>query len=103
MDKPKRSVDGRCWQPMCTKIDSRITIAATPTISPAHPEARRYRSRRKRLGLTVEALVHDNPKSHPLFTREALGICVMRLTCYGYFLDTAMFGRGRSPVDFKLP
>jgi hypothetical protein len=34
---------------------------------------------RKRLDLTVEAVVHDNPKWHPLFTRE-LDICVKRLT-----------------------
>jgi hypothetical protein len=40
---------------------------------------------RKRLDLTVEAVVHDNPKWHPLFTRDELGICVKRLTDYGYF------------------
>ena len=41
---------------------------------------------RKRLDLTVEAVVHDNPKWHPLFTRDELAICVKRLTDYGYFL-----------------
>jgi hypothetical protein len=39
---------------------------------------------RKRLDLTVEAVIHDNPKWHPLFTREELDICVKRLRDYGY-------------------
>jgi len=39
---------------------------------------------RKRLDLTVEAVIHDNPKWHPLFKQEELNICVKRLTDYGY-------------------
>ncbi len=40
---------------------------------------------RKRLDLTVEAVIHDNPKWHPLFTEEELAICKKRLTDYEYF------------------
>jgi len=38
---------------------------------------------RGRLDLTVEALIHDNPQWHPLFTPEELDICTERLTQYG--------------------
>lgn len=34
---------------------------------------------RGRLDLTVEAVIHDNPKWHPLFTEEELAICAQRL------------------------
>jgi hypothetical protein len=40
---------------------------------------------RKRLDLTVEAVIHDHPKWHPLFTQEELDICVKRLRDYRYF------------------
>ncbi|MDP9049864.1 MAG: hypothetical protein M3O31_03950 [Acidobacteriota bacterium] len=40
---------------------------------------------RKRLDLTVEAVIHDNPKWHPLFTGEELAICRSRLEKYEYF------------------
>ena len=40
---------------------------------------------RKRLDLTVEAVIHDNPKWHPLFTHEELAICDKRLAEYNYF------------------
>jgi hypothetical protein len=39
---------------------------------------------RKRLDLTVEAVIHDNPKRHPLFTAEEIEICRKRLRGYGY-------------------
>jgi hypothetical protein len=39
---------------------------------------------RGHLDLTVEALIHDNPKWHPLFTADELAVCVKRLTDYGY-------------------
>jgi hypothetical protein len=39
---------------------------------------------RGRLDLTVEAVIHDNEKWHPLFTEEELAICVTRLKQYGY-------------------
>ena len=39
---------------------------------------------RGRLDLTVEAVIHDSPKWHPLFTQEHLEICTKRLTDYGY-------------------
>lgn len=39
---------------------------------------------RKRLDLTVEALIHDNEKWHPLFTFEDLAICRKRLRQYEY-------------------
>jgi hypothetical protein len=39
---------------------------------------------RGRLDLTVEALIHDNPQWHPLFTPEELAICTERLTQYEY-------------------
>ena len=39
---------------------------------------------RGRLDLTVEAVIHDNPKWHPLFTRNELDVCTERLRKYGY-------------------
>jgi hypothetical protein len=39
---------------------------------------------RNRLDLTVEAVIHDNPRWHPLFTEDELAICVKRLQDYGY-------------------
>jgi len=39
---------------------------------------------RGRLDLTVEALIHDNPDYHPLFTDEELKIVRKRLTEYKY-------------------
>lgn len=42
---------------------------------------------RKRLDLTVEAIIHDNPKWHSLFTSEELAICAKRLRDYGYVGD----------------
>jgi hypothetical protein len=38
-----------------------------------------------RLNLTVEAVIHDNPKWHSLFTSDELAICQKRLSDYGYF------------------
>ena len=43
---------------------------------------------RRRLDLAVEAVIHDNPKWHPLFSEEDLAICTRRLTQYGYLTDT---------------
>ena len=40
---------------------------------------------RKRLDLTVEAVIHDHAEWHLLFTQEELAICVQRLTDYQYF------------------
>jgi hypothetical protein len=39
---------------------------------------------RGRLDLTVEALIHDNPRWHPLFTLDELAIRARRLTEYEY-------------------
>jgi hypothetical protein len=39
---------------------------------------------RKRLDLTVEALIHDNPEWHPLFTDDELEIVGKRLIEYRY-------------------
>jgi hypothetical protein len=39
---------------------------------------------RGRLDLTVEAVIHDNPKWHPLFTQDELAICTKRLEDYRY-------------------
>ena len=39
---------------------------------------------RSRLDLTVEAVIHDNPKWHALFTQEDLEICTKRLKDYRY-------------------
>lgn len=39
---------------------------------------------RDRLDLTVEAVIHDNPKWHPLFTQDELAICIKRLKEYRY-------------------
>jgi hypothetical protein len=39
---------------------------------------------RKRLDLTVEAIIHDNPKWHSLFTDQELAICNERLRDYQY-------------------
>ena|ERR1017187_2115371 len=40
---------------------------------------------RQRLDLTVEAVIYDNPKWHPLFTAEELAVCRRRLEDYEYF------------------
>jgi hypothetical protein len=40
---------------------------------------------RGRLDLTVEAVIHDNPNWHSLFTEEELAICERRLKEYQYF------------------
>jgi hypothetical protein len=39
---------------------------------------------KNRLDLTVEAVVTDNPKWHPLFTEEDLGKALKRLKDYRY-------------------
>ncbi len=39
---------------------------------------------RKRLDLTIEALIYNNEKWHPLFTSEEIAICRKRLLQYGY-------------------
>lgn len=39
---------------------------------------------RSRLDLTVEAVIHDNTKWHPLFTQDELAICIKRLKDYRY-------------------
>jgi hypothetical protein len=39
---------------------------------------------RGRLDITVEAVIHDNPKWQTLFTSEELEICIRRLKAYGY-------------------
>jgi hypothetical protein len=39
---------------------------------------------RGRLDLTVEAVIYDNPKWHPLFAKDELAICSKRLKDYGY-------------------
>jgi len=40
---------------------------------------------KNRLDLTVEAVIHDHEKWHPLFTREELDVCIKRLKEYEYF------------------
>ncbi len=40
---------------------------------------------RKRLDLTVEAVIHNSPRYHPLFSADELAICATRLQDYGYF------------------
>jgi hypothetical protein len=37
---------------------------------------------RKRLDLTVEAVILNNPRWHPLFTQDDLAICEARLRKY---------------------
>lgn len=37
-----------------------------------------------RLDITIEAVIHDNPKWHPLFTKEEMEIIRKRLTEYNY-------------------
>jgi|ERR1035437_1293984 hypothetical protein len=39
---------------------------------------------RGRLDLTVEAMIYDNPKWHPLFTPDELAACKKRLKDYQY-------------------
>mgnify|MGYP001306723618 CR=1 FL=1 len=41
---------------------------------------------RGRLDLTVEALIHDNPEWHPMFTKDELEIVSKRLSDYKYNL-----------------
>ncbi len=40
--------------------------------------------RANRLDLTLEALIYENPRWHPLFTEEELATCAARLRQYGY-------------------
>jgi len=47
---------------------------------------------RGRLDLTVEAVIHDNAKWHPLFTESELTICWKRLEEYEYLKR----GKGRA-------
>jgi hypothetical protein len=42
---------------------------------------------RHRLDLTVEAMILDNARWHPLFTADELAICKRRLSDYGYMKD----------------
>jgi len=42
---------------------------------------------RKRLDLTVEAVIYGNEKWHPLFTSEEIAICRKRLVQYEYILQ----------------
>jgi hypothetical protein len=39
---------------------------------------------RERLDLTVEAVILQEPKWHPLFTEEEIEVCRKRLRDYGY-------------------
>ena len=39
---------------------------------------------RKRLDLTMEVMIHDNPKWHPLFREQELATCAARLEQHGY-------------------
>jgi len=41
-------------------------------------------ARLNRLDLTLEALIHDNPKWHALFSEEELAICTRRLKAFHY-------------------
>jgi hypothetical protein len=59
---------------------ARILLHA-PTVSDGYAAL----CERGRLDLTVEAVIHDNAKWHPLFTNEELAICRDRLRDYGYF------------------
>ncbi len=45
---------------------------------------------RNRLDLTVEAVIHDNPKWHPLFTPAELTKCTERLTEYEYLTSPSL-------------
>jgi hypothetical protein len=40
--------------------------------------------RRRHLELTIEAVIHDNPRWHALFTEGELATCRQRLEQYGY-------------------
>ncbi len=52
-----------------------------------------------RLDLTLEALIHDNPKWHALFSEEELAICAARLGRYGYH---KIVGDGQGPGRSRL-
>ena len=52
-----------------------------------------------RLDISVEALIHDNPKWHGLFTRQELNKVRDRLDAYGYFGS----GGGAHPVPMSDP
>ena len=44
---------------------------------------------RGRLDLAVEAVIHDTPRWHPLFTPDELANCTRRLTDYGYLKSSS--------------
>jgi hypothetical protein len=50
-----------------------------------------------RLDLTLEALIHDNPEWHELFSEEELAICAARLRQHGYHKIVG----GQGPVSFS--
>ena len=62
-------------------------LATAKTLIHAHTVSEGYTAlwERKRLDLTVEAVIHDNPKWHQLFTADELEICRGRLEQYQYF------------------
>lgn len=62
-------------------LDTARLLIHSPTVSEGYTAL----WERKRLDLTVEAVIHDNSKWHPLFKPEELDICMKRLKDYGYF------------------
>jgi hypothetical protein len=63
-------------------VETARRLIHSPTISDGYTAL----WERKRLDLTVEALICDNKKWHPLFTSEELTICRKRLAQYGYIV-----------------
>ena len=70
----------------CGGVPRAIETAQLLIHSPTVSEGYTALWERKRLDLTVEAMIHDNPKWHPLFTVDELEICKKRLTDYEYFI-----------------
>lgn len=61
-------------------------VEAAKTVLHTEPVPEGYTNlwERKRLDLTVEALIHDHPEYHPLFTDEERAIARRRLEEYKY-------------------
>jgi hypothetical protein len=61
-------------------LQTAIILIRSPNISEGYAAL----WERRRLDLTVEAVIYDNPKWHQLFDKNDLAICAKRLKAYDY-------------------
>jgi hypothetical protein len=61
-------------------LQTALILLRSPTVSEGYTAL----WERGRLDLTVEAIIHDNPRWHQLFDQNDLAICAKRLKAYNY-------------------